>query len=388
MFKILTFDQISLKGLDSFRREHYEVAREIGHPDAILVRSHLLDIEDIAPTVKAIARAGTGVNNIPKEACTAKGIPVFNTPGANANAVKELVMLALLLGARQVIEGIQFIKELQTEDPEEMLRTVEMQKKFFSGEELAGKVLGVAGLGAIGSAVAEMALSIKMTVLGYDPGLSVDDAWRLSKEIKKVESLSALVSQSDYITLHLPATDSTHSLINREILAVFKNGSQLLNFARQAVVDTDAVVEALERGQLKKYISDFPHPSLVNRKDAILIPHLGASTNEAEENCAIMAAEQLIDFLENGNIRNSVNFPTLSLDRVGGYRIAFSNRNVPKMLSQVLSILADCNLNVIDMINKSLGEIAYNIIDLESLPPPGCLRHIEEIDGVIAMRLL
>lgn len=387
-FKILTFNQISNKGLARFTRGHYEVASEINKPDAILLRSHQLSLQETPSTVKAIARAGTGVNNIPVEACTRRGIPVFNTPGANANAVKELIMIALLLGTRKVVEGIEFVKGIATQDPKEMLQLVEAQKKLFVGEELAGKNLGVAGLGAIGSAVAEMALSMKMNVSGYDPELSVEAAWRLSRKIQKMDSLASLVAKSDYVTLHLPVLDSTRCLINQETLAAFKKGSRLLNFSRDEVVDICAVIAALDQGRLGQYITDFPHPHLVGRADTVLLPHLGASTKEAEENCAMMAADQIIDFLENGNITNSVNFPNLSMERVGGYRVAFSNQNIPKMLSRVLASLADCNLNVIDMINKSRGNIAYNIIDVETPPPPSCKKNIEAVEGVMTVRYL
>ena len=388
MFKILTLNQISAKGLKRFAQERYAVAPDVAHPDAILVRSQSLSAEDLPASVKAIARAGTGTNNIPVEACTRLGIPVFNTPGANGNAVKELVLVALLLSARKVMEGIEFVKALETQDPQHMLERVEAQKKKFVGEELAGKNLGIAGLGAIGSAVAEMALAMKMNVWGYDPELSRDAAGQLSRKIQRVDRLASLVAKADYVTLHLPVLDSTRCLINREVLGSFKKGSRLLNFSRDAVVDIQAVVEGLEQATLGQYITDFPHPQLAGRSDTILIPHLGASTQEAEENCAVMAAEQVIDFLENGNIVHSVNFPSLVMERMGGHRITLTNQNIPKMLSCILGVLAECNLNVLDMLNKSCGEIAYNIIDVATPLPPMCKKNIEAIEGVISVRVL
>lgn len=388
IFKIWTLNEISPKGLERFARGCYEVADAIAQPDAILVRSQRLSTDDLAPSLKAIARAGAGTNNIPVEACTRRGIPVFNTPGANANAVKELVLAALLLSARKVMEAMEFVKALETQDPKQMLGRVEAQKKQFSGEELAGKTLGVAGLGAIGSAVAEMALAMKMNVWGYDPALSADSAEQLSQKIHRVDNLEALVAASDYLTLHLPVLDSTRCLINQGVLESFKKGSRLLNFSRQEVVDIPAVVAALDQGKLGQYITDFPHPQLAKRADTILFPHLGASTKEAEENCAVMAANQVIDFLENGNIVHSVNFPHLVMERAGGHRITFSNKNIPKMLSHILGVLADCDLNVLDMLNKSHGEIAYNIIDVETPPPPICKRNIEALEGVITVRYL
>ncbi len=388
MLKILTLNQISEKGLEPFDLEKYQIANEIGEPDGVLVRSHRLSSEDLTPHLKAIARAGAGVNNIPVAECTHRGIVVFNTPGANANAVKELVLSALLLGARNVTKGIQFVKTLKIDDPAEMLKRVEAEKKNYVGEELAGKTLGVAGLGAIGSMVAEIALALDMKVLGYDPALSIEAAWRLSKNVQNMESLSALVAQADYISLHLPALESTRNLINQEMLASFKKGSRLLNFSRNEIVDTTAVVAALESGQLSKYMTDFPHPSLIGRDDAVLFPHLGASTQEAEENCATMAAHQMIDFLENGNIKNSVNFPPLSLERRGEHRLVFLNKNNSEMLNSVLGILADLNINVLNMVSKNQGDVVYNIIDTDTLFPLDRQKDLEAIAGMITVRYL
>ncbi len=387
--QVLTLNQISVKGLERLPRDSYEIASEFSHPDAILLRSHKLQPQDIADSVLAIARAGAGVNNIPVAECSKRGIPVFNSPGANANAVKELVAAGLLLGSRGIVEGIQYVGTLaDMSDKAEMHNTLEAHKKQFKGSELVGKTLGVVGLGAIGSMVAEMALTLGMDVIGYDPALSVEAAWRLSSQVRKADSLSALFARCDYISLHLPVLDSTRGLINQELLGSAKEGTCLLNFARQEIVDEDALVAALDAGKLRKYIADFPSPQLIGRKDAILLPHIGASTDEAEENCAIMAANQLKDFLENGNIRNSVNFPTLTLERVTGCRLSVTNENVPKILGSVLSILADENINVIDMLNKSRDDIAYNLIDVEGHTPDHVLDQMRSLEGVINVRMI
>jgi D-3-phosphoglycerate dehydrogenase len=387
--QILTLNQISVKGLERLPRDCYEIASEFSHPEAILLRSHKLKAEDIPDSVLAIARAGAGVNNVPVDACTARGIPVFNAPGANANAVKELVATGLLLGSRGVVQGIEYVATLaDIKDEAELNKTLEANKKLFKGNELTGKTLGVVGLGAIGSLVAEMALTMGMDVVGYDPALSVEAAWRLSSQVRKADSLSALFARCDYITLHLPVLDSTRGLINAELFRAMQPGTCLLNFARQEIVDEDALIDALDSGQLRSYIADFPSPRLIGRDDVILMPHIGASTNEAEDNCAIMAAEQLRDFLENGNIRNSVNFPALQLERVSGCRLSVTNENVPKILGNVLSILADENINVIDMLNKSRDEVAYNLIDIDGSITPDVLEKMRSIKGVINVRLI
>lgn len=387
--KVLTLNQISIIGLERLPREGYEIASEFAHPDAILLRSYKLAEDEIPQSVLAIARAGAGVNNIPVQACTDRGIPVFNSPGANANAVKELVATGLLLGSRGVIDGINYVNTLSgIRDGIELNKTLEANKKKFKGNELAGKTLGVVGLGAIGSLVAEMALTFGMEVIGYDPALSVEAAWRLSSRVRKADTLSALFAHCDYISLHLPVLDSTRGLINAELLGAVRPGTCLLNFARQETVDQPALLEALDDGRLRRYIADFPTPELIGREDVILTPHIGASTEEAEDNCAIMAADQLRDFLENGNIRNSVNFPTLQLERVTGCRLSVSNDNVPKILGRVLSILADKDINVIDMLNKSRDKIAYNLIDIDTGPSVEVLDRIRDIDGVINVRLI
>lgn len=389
MNKIKTYNAISVSGLERFERDKYEVASEIANPDAILLRSHVLTDSDITDSVKAIGRAGAGVNNVPVGDCTARGIPVFNSPGANANAVKELVVTALLLGSRDITGGINYVNTLTDHKDEAALSSLlEKEKKRFKGSEIQGKTLGVVGLGAIGSMVAETALTLGMKVVGYDPALSVEAAWRLPKEVNRMENLSMLLSRSDFITLHLPVLDATRHMINKESLQSLKAGATLLNFAREAIVDTAAVVDSLENGNMKRYIADFPTPDLIGRDDVILMPHIGASTAEAEDNCAVMAADQLKDFLENGNIKNSVNFPATHLERTDGPRLAVSNQNVPKTLGNILAVLADANINVADMINKSRDDIAYNLIDLESAPSDDVLAQIKATDGVIKVSLL
>jgi D-3-phosphoglycerate dehydrogenase / 2-oxoglutarate reductase len=387
--RILTLNQISLLGLERLPRDRYEIASEFSHPDAILLRSHKLQAADIPGSVLAIARAGAGVNNIPVAECTRRGIPVFNTPGANANAVKELVAAGLLLGSRGILSGAAYVSTLTSfGDKVELNATLEGNKKRFKGNELAGKRLGVVGLGAIGSLVAEMALTLGMEVIGYDPALSVDAAWRLPSEVQKAETLSALFARSDYVTLHLPVLESTRGLVNAELLAAMPAHACLLNFAREEIIDEDALIAALDAGKLRRYIADFPTPRLIGRDDVILTPHIGASTDEAEDNCAIMAADQLRDFLENGNIRNSVNFPTLLLERGNGCRLAVTNSNVPRILNSVLALLAEQNINVIDMLNKSRDEVAYNLIDIDTTPPAELLQAMRQLDGVTSVRVI
>lgn len=389
MYKVRTYNAISVKGLDRFPRNSYEVASDISTPDAIMLRSHKLAEDEILPSVTAVGRAGAGVNNIPVPYCTERGIPVFNAPGANANAVKELVLTGMLLSSRGIVNGINYVNSLtDMTDDTEMAKHLEAEKKRFKGGEIKGKILGVIGLGAIGSLVAEMALGLGMKVIGYDPALSVEAAWRLPSEVERAENLASLISKADFISLHVPAIEATRHLINKESLSNIKPHARLLNFAREEIVDTAAVVEALDAGKMDRYITDFPIPSLLNRNDVIPMPHIGASTDEAEDNCAIMIADQLKDFLENGNIVNSVNFPATKLERAGDVRLTISNKNVPKILGSILSILADANINVVDMINKSRNDIAYNLIDLGEKPNDEVLASIRAIDGVINLRLL
>lgn len=389
MHKVRTLNSISVKGLDQFSRENYELASELVNPDAIILRSYKLGSDDIVDSVKAIARAGAGVNNIPVSDCTDRGIPVFNTPGANANAVKELVMAALLLGSRGIVEGMNYSQSLgEINDYAEMNKILEAEKKRFKGEELVGKKLGVVGLGAIGSSVAQMGLTLGMEVLGYDPALSVAAAWRLPSEVQSMDNLVSLFSKADYISLHLPVLDSTRNLVNADLLKQVKPGAKLLNFARAEIVDNEAVLESIAAGGLARYLSDFPAPELIGKDGVYLMPHIGASTNEAEENCAIMAAAQLKDFLENGNIKNSVNFPALYLERTQGCRVAIANRNIPAMLGSILAVFADHNLNVDDMLNKSRDEIAYTLIDLDEAPSDEALAALNAVEGVINVRVL
>ena len=393
MHRIQTFNAISELGLKKLQEGSFEVGPDLDNADAILLRSYKLEKDSISNELRAVARAGAGVNNVPVDTCTEKGVVVFNTPGANANAVKELVLCGLLLGSREIVSGISFAKNQETvTDYNELSKLMESEKKQFKGNEIAGKTLGVVGLGAIGSMVADMAIKLGMRVQGFDPALSVDAAWRLPSDVKRIENLNTLIGSSDFISLHMPVLDTTRNLIDASMFTAMKKDACLLNFARDEIVDSSALVEALDSGNLRKYICDFPRPELATRTDVISMPHIGASTAEAEENCAIMAATQLKDFLENGNIKNSVNFPNLHLDRDNntekGSRLAISNKNVPKMLGQILSVLADQNINVIDMLNKSRDEIAYNLIDLEVSPSEEAIAAIAQIDDVIKVTAL
>jgi len=393
MPRIQTFNTIAETGLKRFPTDRYEVGPDVEDAEAILLRSHKLEESALDDRLLAIARAGAGVNNVPVPACTERGIVVFNTPGANANAVKELVLCGLLLASRGIVPGIRFVESLSPEmEYDAMSRLMEQEKKQFKGSEIAGKTLGVIGLGAIGSLVADMGIRLGMQVQGYDPALSVAAAWRLPSQVKRIENLSALVANSDFISLHLPVLDSTRNLIGSDLFAAVREGTCLLNFARDEIVDSKALLAALESGRLRRYVSDFPRPELLGREDVISMPHIGASTREAEENCAVMAVDQLVDFFENGNIRNSVNFPTLFLDRSAdaekGTRLAISNKNVPKMLGQILSVLADQDINVIDMLNKSRDEIAFDLIDLETPPSDAAVQAIADIEHVIKVTVL
>ncbi len=393
MHRIQTFNAISELGLRKLQEDSFEVGPDLDNADAILLRSYKLEKDSISNELRAVARAGAGVNNVPVDTCTEKGVVVFNTPGANANAVKELVLCGLLLGSREIVSGISFAKNQETvTDYNELSKLMESEKKQFKGNEIAGKTLGVVGLGAIGSMVADMAIKLGMRVQGFDPALSVDAAWRLPSDVKRIENLNTLIGSSDFISLHMPVLDTTRNLIDASMFTAMKKDACLLNFARDEIVDSSALVDALDSGNLRKYICDFPRPELATRKDVISMPHIGASTAEAEENCAIMAATQLKDFLENGNIKNSVNFPNLHLDRDNntekGSRLAISNKNVPKMLGQILSVLADQNINVIDMLNKSRDEVAYNLIDLEVSPSEEAIAAIAQIDDVIKVTAL
>ncbi|MBT5888770.1 MAG: phosphoglycerate dehydrogenase [Halieaceae bacterium] len=389
MHRIKTYNALSSKGLKRFDPECFEVGEGVEHPSAILLRSHKLQEAEIPDSVTAIARAGAGVNNIPVKLCSERGIPVFNTPGANANAVKELVAAAMLLASRDIVGGIAFARDQDGSlAPADFSALMEREKKRFAGAELAGKTLGVIGLGAIGSLVARLGLDFGMDVVGFDPALSVEAAWRLPSEVRRMKDVQTLLARSDFISLHLPVLDSTRGLINADMLKHFRPGSCLVNFAREEIVVTEDLVEALNSGTLSRYVADFPNPLLLGRDDTILMPHIGASTAEAEENCAVMAADQLKGFLEHGNIRNSVNFPTIELERTTDFRITLSNQNEPGMLSHILTLIGEDGLNVADLLNKSVGDIAYNIIDLDGVPKDTLLAQIRGLDGVLNLRVI
>lgn len=389
MHQVRTYNALSDKGLSRFSADKYVVSEDCAAPEAFMLRSQKLHTEVVPDSLLAVARAGAGVNNIPVANYTEQGIVVFNTPGANANAVKELIVAGLLLGSRDIYGGMTYVQELgHIDDSAEMGKLLEKEKKRFAGTEIVGKTLGVVGLGAIGSIIANLALDLGMNVIGYDPAISVEAAWQLSSQVERMESLEKLLANADFVTLHVPAIPATKHLINTKTLSGMKATAKILNFAREEIVSTDDMVNALDKGVISGYISDFPAPALLGRKDVILMPHIGASTEEAEENCAVMAADQLKDFLENGNIYNSVNYPPTKMSRNGGSRMTFTNSNVPKVLGQVLSVLAEANLNVVDMVNKSRGEIAYNIIDIEGDIDEAVIDKVASVDGVMRVRLI
>lgn len=390
MFQIRTYNKISDKGLGLFTKDTYQVAEDVSEPDAIILRSHKLHGEEIPSSVLAVARAGAGTNNVPVEDYTAKGIVVFNTPGANANAVKELVLAGMLLSSRGILEGKDFVSTLgDMTDAGDMSKLLEKEKKRFAGSELAGKTLGIIGLGAIGSMVANAALALDMDVVGYDPALSIEAAWRLPSAVRRMESVEALLSQVDYLSLHVPALPATKHMINADTLKLMKPTAAIMNFARDAIVDAQAVVDALNAGQLRQYVCDFPEPCLIGHEKVVAVPHIGASTAEAEENCAVMAANQLRDFLENGNIKNSVNFPATEMARGDSVcRITFTNENVSGVLGHVLSIFADNNVNVADMVNKSRNNVAYNILDFAEKPSNEVIEAIKNVEHVTSVRVL
>ena len=389
MYKIRTYNAISSKGLSRFPTDSYQVSSESTDADGILLRSQKLHTEVMPESVVAIARAGAGTNNIPVADYTEKGIVVFNTPGANANAVKELIVAALLMGSRDIYGGMNYVQGLtEITDSGEMGKLLEKEKKNFAGGEIKGKTLGVVGLGAIGSMIGNLALELGMNVVGYDPAISVEAAWQLSSSVERMENLEALLACSDFITLHVPAIAATKHLINSKTLSGMKSTAKILNFAREEIVSSADMVAALDAGVIGGYITDFPAPELLGRDDVLLMPHIGASTEEAEENCAVMAANQLMDFLENGNILNSVNYPKIKMSRNGGTRITFTNKNVPKVLGSVLSVLADGEINIVDMVNKSRDEIAYNIIDIEGDLNDSLKAQIAAVEGVVHVRII
>ena len=386
MFVIRTYNAISPTGLARFDGARYKVSSESTNPSGVLLRSYKLTKDELPLTVAAVARAGAGTNNIPIAELTETGVVVFNTPGANANAVKELICAGLMMSSRDIFGGLKFVDELGNQSAEELDPLLELEKKRFAGTEIYGKTLGIVGLGAIGSLVANMTLDLGMRVIGYDPAISVEAAWRLSSRVEKMPSLDALLKESDYITLHVPAIDATKGMINSESISCMKPGVKLLNFARKEIVNADDVIAALDVGKMGSYVTDFPTPELIGHPRVLAMPHIGASTGEAEDNCAVMAADQLIDFLENGNIKNSVNFPDTSMARGSDFRLTFSNSNVPNVLSTVLSQISAIGANVIDLVNQSRNEIAYNIMDIDQPVTDELVDAISNLDGVIRVR--
>jgi len=387
MFKIQTLNKIAMIGLDGFARDNYEIASEILNPDAILVRSADMHSMTLPPSVKAIGRAGAGVNNIPVEQCSKRGIVVFNTPGANANGVKELVLAGLLLSSRRIVPGIEWVRTLKGKG-KEVGALVEKGKNDFVGPEIKGKKLGVVGLGAIGVMVANDALALGMEVAGYDPYISVEAAWGLARTVRRATSLDMLLAQSDYITLHVPLMDQTKGMLNRDKFALMKKGVRIVNLARGGLVKNADLLEALKAGAVGCYVTDFPDDDLLDVPNVIPIPHLGASTPEAEDNCAIMAVEQVRDFLESGNVKNSVNFPACALPVMGRNRIVVANANVPNMVGQITTVLAADKINIVNMMNKSAGELAYNIIDIDGDLAEAQVEKLRKIEGVITARLI
>ncbi len=387
MFKVLTLNNIAVEGLRRLPRERYEVASEIAHPDAILLRSHNMHDMDIPDTVAAIGRAGAGTNNIPIDAMSARGVPVFNAPGANANAVKELAIAGMLIGARNLCNAREYVSSL-TETGDALNKAVEAGKKQFVGFELPGKALGVVGLGAIGVEVANAALDLGMKVDGFDPSITVRNAWQLSSGVQQEDTLDQLFQHADFVTVHVPLMDATRNMVNADRLALMNDGAVLINFARGGVVDDAAALAALDSGKLHAYVTDFPTPELIAHPKVVALPHLGASTSEAEENCAIMVAENVKDYLENGNIRHSVNFPEARLPRLDAWRITVANANVPNMVGQISTDLANAGLNIEDLLNKSVGDFAYTIVDVNKEPTAELLSEIGAIEGVLTLRNL
>lgn len=386
MYQIQTLNKISKKGLAALD-SNYNVAEEIENPDGIILRSYKMHDMELPDSLRAVARAGAGVNNIPIDKCTEKGIVVFNTPGANANAVKELVICALLLASRKVVQGAQWAKTLIGEG-DGVAALAEKGKSNFAGPEIQGKTLGVVGLGAIGVRVANAAHHLGMDVIGYDPYLSVDAAWNLTRYAHKANTLDEVLAKADYVTIHVPATPSTKGMFNSEAFANMKKGARLLNFSRGELVDENDVQEALENGELSAYITDFVSEALLKNDKVICLPHLGASTPESEENCAVMAANELKDFLENGNIKNSVNFPNCDMGKAEGERITVLHKNVPSMIKNITDVFATRGVNIANMLNKSKGDNAYTMIDVDGRCDSALVAEIEKMNDVIKVTLL
>ena len=387
MFKILTLNNISVKGLERLPREKYEIASEISHPDAVLVRSAKMHDMEIPPTVKAIGRAGAGVNNIPVAKMTERGVPVFNAPGANANAVKELVLAGMLMAARNIAQAWAFARGLNGTD-EQIHKAVESGKKNFVGFELPGRTMGVIGLGAIGVKVANAARALGMKAVGHDPTITVQRAWQLASDVEQALSVDDLLSRSDFVSFHVPLTEETRHMVNEQRVRLLKKGAVLLNFSRDGIIDDKAVVGALDAGHLYAYVCDFPSNLLKDHPRCITLPHLGASTREAEENCAVMVADQVREWLENGNVVNAVNFPEIYLPRNGGHRVAVVNSNVPNMVGQISTDLGAAGININDMLNRSRGDIAVTLLDLDKAPSKEVVAQLSSIAGVLSVRCL
>ncbi|MDG2394832.1 phosphoglycerate dehydrogenase [Candidatus Thioglobus sp.] len=383
MVKIQTLNNISPVGLDKLPREGYEVASEVTNPDAILVRSAKMHDMEIGDNLKAVGRAGAGVNNIPLDKMSDKGVVVFNAPGANANAVKELVISSMLLSSRNICQAWNYVNGL----PLDNLKTaIEDGKKNYAGSELPGKTLGIVGLGAIGVQIANAAHALGMKVIGFDPSITIKSAWKLSAEVEQALSVDELFSQSDFVSFHVPLVEGTKNLLNEERIALLPEGATILNFARDGIVDEDALITALEAGKVKYYVTDFPIDDKKDHERVIALPHLGASTAEAEDNCAIMVANQIKDYLENGNILNSVNFPEAKMPRAGKERLAITHKNIPNMVGQISTAVADAGANIVDMLNKSRDEVAYTLIDLESEISDTVIDNLKQIEGVLTVR--
>lgn len=387
MYQVLTLNNIAAVGLARLPKERYQVGSDITDPDAIILRSHNLHDMEIPASVAAIGRAGAGTNNIPIDAMSARGIPVFNTPGANANAVKELAIAGLLIAARNICDAREYVKGLALKG-DELNKAVEAGKKQFVGFELPGKTIGIIGLGAIGVEVANAALALGMKVIGFDPKITVRSAWQLSAGVEHAESIEQLFQKADAVSVHVPLVDDTRGLVNANRLALMHDGAVLVNFSRGGIVDNAAALAALDSGKLQSYVCDFPTPELIAHPKVVTLPHLGASTAEAEENCAVMVAENVKDFLENGNIRFSVNFPESRLPRLDAWRITIANANVPNMVGQISTCLAEANLNIEDLLNKSIGNLAYTIVDVNGPVSDETCARLRAIDGVLTLRNL
>jgi D-3-phosphoglycerate dehydrogenase / 2-oxoglutarate reductase len=386
-FRVLVLNQIASVGLKRLPAEQYSVGKDVANPDAILVRSADMHTMKIPASVRAIARAGAGTNNIPVKAMSARGVPVFIAPGANANAVKELVLAGMLMAARNLPGALRFVGALDTQDAE-MDTRVEEGKKAFAGFELAGHTLGIVGLGKIGCLVADAAIKLGMNVLGYDPDITVDAAWSLPSQVKRAASVADVLKNSHFVTLHVPLVDATRHLVNADNIAAMRAGAVLLNFSREGVVDNTAVLAALQSKHLGWYVCDFPHAAINGHEHVLALPHLGASTREAEDNCAVMVVDQLRDFLEHGNVARSVNFPEVSMHRESRWRVAIANANVPNMLGQISTAMANAGLNIHNMVNKSRGEVAYTLVDVDSAVEPAVLHRLQAIEGVLSVRYL